>query len=188
MNQKLTFDLLRLAGLLGFCKDSRNRHFGREIDSVFDTLALDVSSLLKSYKEIEDQNLKLKEELRRCRGPMAGPNGQNDQKRKRTRSSTSSSSGGSTVMVAAVVILVTAVVPLVTEVGILVTVPVLTIMAVELAVADAVLVPLLVPVDRCQFHVTTWPWSRQKCEDPVTSFLMIRLVEVVLVWSTPEDL
>ncbi|XP_071819360.1 serine/threonine-protein kinase pim-2-like [Apostichopus japonicus] len=98
MNQKLTFDLLRLAGLLGFCKDSRNRHVGREIDSVFDTLAMDVSSLLKSYKEVEDQNLKLKQELRfcRCRGPRAVPNGQNDKKRKRTRKSTSTSSGGST--------------------------------------------------------------------------------------------
>ncbi|XP_071819801.1 serine/threonine-protein kinase pim-2-like [Apostichopus japonicus] len=61
-------------------------------------MAMDDSSLLKSYKEVEDQNLKLEQDLRfcRCRGPMAGPNGQNDKKRKRTRKSTSTSSGGST--------------------------------------------------------------------------------------------
>ncbi|PIK39042.1 Serine/threonine-protein kinase pim-1 [Apostichopus japonicus] len=93
MNQKITLDLLRLAGLLGFCRDSKNRHAGREIDSVFDTLASDVSSLLKSYQEIEDQNLKLRQDLRscRCRGARSAHNGPNDKKRKRRHQSTSSS-------------------------------------------------------------------------------------------------
>ncbi|PIK62104.1 myosin light chain kinase [Apostichopus japonicus] len=90
--QTLIYTCDEIKDYLASVRDSKNRHVGREIDSVFDTLASDVSSLLKSYQEIEDQNLKLKQDTRscRCRGARSAHDGPNGKKRKRRHQSTSS--------------------------------------------------------------------------------------------------
>ncbi|KAJ8024080.1 hypothetical protein HOLleu_36708 [Holothuria leucospilota] len=67
MDQKVSFDLIRLTGLLGFHYESKDSQTWGRIGAVVDTLACNVQALLKSYQEIQDQNLQLKQQLRSCR-------------------------------------------------------------------------------------------------------------------------
>ncbi|KAJ8028798.1 CBL-interacting serine/threonine-protein kinase 7 [Holothuria leucospilota] len=87
MDQKVSFDLVRLTGLLGFNYEAKDGQTWGRIGAVVDTLACNVQALLKSYQEIQDQNLQLRQQLRSCRCKRSRPRDKScsgkDQKSKR---------------------------------------------------------------------------------------------------------